>query len=984
MSPISPPVDASLFFQAYRPPLEGDETAVGNPTADCAEHNDNLMADCHQLQILVGLFFRASPNANLARQHSAIIEQFMANNYDQLDSSYGSTLMFAWLGRFVTALSIAKDRAMQLSGLAAETFNEAICRILDDCLEDFDKCSAATSSRLQTSYDALQALLSSSLNDKLFIARTRLFHQGIEQFMVEQARNGRLATLMGNRSHVHNALHNLACQQFGIPAIEDPLAPGHLSERLIQQFYSYIQLVVSKGNITFYLASEFYQQIRRFIEESGNRHWLDQDIPAEQLLYEHTERLRQQILEPMQMLFASPAQISLPMIFALKQDGTYTLDGCLERILHWLSSQLSNGDAQTLAIIPKDDNRQLVIHNLDDFFFFAEQRIAPNMPGEQLPMRLSYLAELDLASWPDLTIYNLVCLSARLTHQADEIIQFACDQKVVEQLKKCAPQIRASLIDILMDKYHQHSQFRATLGRSVTNYLLPALPDSTSSSRRRIETLDLMLESVLMPVFTALVDNAFWSDPDEYAKIRSFNDCLHNRQSAIEGVKKQIHYGNLSTQVGNIMRGSYDTLLNTVVNHHSFVLYAVASNHIDLLQYLCQRPNVELDVRAHNGLTPLMLAARDGKLRCIKILLSRAAGLLGHTDNDGNNALLHAVKRSHLVCIDALLPSIPMTHAQLFDWHKNNIRALKTACKPGKEKCLSLLLNFLALHDYPALARIGSSLLMSAAERGDLQHIRLLTSCKAIDINRADNSGHTPLTLAAFYRHDKALAELLRSPALDINRLNQYGMSALQIAAQWLSRGNYQCFEILVSSRQAHNFLMRKATGELLLEDIIKQISISGESRYLKLLTQASGMNQQSMTDSGETLRLLIARLDHQHCVGSDKLQSVHPPPCIQPIPTTSVLGHKSFANCGRLPTMENLPWIDRVLYYPNEPRPVFVFAHKGHYATTPYQQLCQDFAKKFRIDETLIRIHSTEHLVKRQKEWDDPFNIDEMELTEQ
>lgn len=939
------------------------------------------MADCHQLQMLVGLFFRASPNAHLARQHSIIIEQFVAKNYDR--PACQSTPIFFWLKLFVSALSSASDRAMQLSGLAADTFNEAVCRILADCLEDFDKCSAAAASRLQTSYDALQALLSSSLNDKLFIARTRLFHQGIEQFMVEQTRNGRLGALMGNRSHVHNALHNLACLQFGIPAIQDPLAPSRFSERLIQQFFSYIQLVVSKGNITFYLASEFYQQIRRFIEESGNRHWLDQDIPADQLLYEHTERLRQQILEPMQLLLGSSAQISLQMIFALKQDGTYTLDGCLERILPWLSNQLSNGDAQTLAIIPKGDNRQLVIHNLDDFFFFAEQRIAPNVPGEQLPMRLSYLAELDLASWPDLTIYNLVSLSARLTHEADEIIQFACDQRVVDQLKKCAPQIRASLIDILMDKYHQHSQFRATLGKSVTNYLLP---HSTSSSRYSIKSLDLMLESVLMPVFTALVDNAFWSDPDEFAMIRSFNDYLHNRQSTIEAVKKQIHCGNLSTQVGNIMRGSYDSLLNTVINHHSFVLYAVASNHIGLLQYLCQRPNVELNIRAHNGMTPLMMAARDGKLKCIKLLMSRADDLLMHTDSDGNNALLHAVKRCHLVCIDALLPSTPMTHAQLFDWHKNNIRALKTACKPGKEKCLSLLLNFLALHDYPALARIGGSLLMSAVERGDLQHIGLLISYKAIDINRADNSGHTPLTLAAFYGRDKALAELLRSPALDINRLNQFGMSALQIAAQWLSTGDYQCFEILVCSRQAHNFLMKKATGELLLEDIIKQISLSGESRYLKLLTQACGMNQQSMTDSGETLRLLIARLEHknQHSAGSENVQSVHPPPCVQPIPTTNVLGHKGFTNCNRLPTMENLPWIDRVLYYPNEPRPVFVFVHKGHYAATAQQQLRQDFARKFLFDEKLVRIHSTEHLVKHQKEWEDPFNIDEMELTEQ
>ena len=272
---------------------------------------------------------------------------------------------------------------------------------------------------------------------------------------------------------------------------------------------------------------------------------------------------------------------------------------------------------------------------------------------------------------------------------------------------------------------------------------------------------------------------------------------------------------------------------------------------------------------------------------------------------------------------------------------------------------------------------------MSAAERGDIQHIGLLINITAIDINKADNSGHTPLTLAALYRHDKALAELLRSPALDINRLNQFGMSALQIAAQWLTSGDYRCFEVLVSSRRAHNLLMRKATGELLLEDIIKQITLCGEPRYLQLLTQACDMNQQSVTDRGETLRLLIARLGHQHqqCVGSENLQCVHPAPCIQPTPITNVLGHRGFINCGRLPTLEKLPWIDRVLYYPSEPRPVFVFAHKEHYAATPQQQLCKDFSSKFCFDETLIRIHSAEHLVKRQQEWDDPFNIDEREF---
>ena len=911
-----------------------------------------------------------------------------------------SSLIYSVLRQFVIILTSAADRAGQLSGTAANTFSEVVCQTLSDSLEDLDQCSAGVISRLQTSCDALQALLSSTLTDKLFTIRAQLFNQGIEEFIIEQTRNRTLNVHQGNRNHTHNALHNLACQQFGIPEVEDPLAWSHLPDRLIQQFFPYIQLVVSKGNITFCLACEFYQQIRRFIEESGNPHWLDQDIPADQLIYEHTEQLRQQVLEPIKLLLAAPVDIDLSVIFELKKSGAYTLEGCLERILPWLSDKLSTREAQPLAIIPKSGNRQLVIHNLDDFFFYAELRIAGGQPGETLPMKLSFLNELDLASWPDATIYNLISLAARLTHDPYDIISFACNQRVSNQLNQCAPQVRTTLVDILMDKYHRHPAFTEALGDAVYHFILPALRGSGSrlfwplnylSGYRNVQpqTLDLLLESVLMPVFSAMVAQVRSSKSNYRSRVLLVSNCLDERVNALKKMKSHIYNNTLATQVENIMSGIYDTLLNTVLNHHSFVLHAVVDNNITLLQHLCNFSNVLLNVRAKNGMTPLMLAAQGGKLDCINILLARSGGLLEHTDSSGNNALLHAAENGHPQCIEALLPSAPLTHGQLFDWHQDNIKALRAACKPGKEECLSLLLRFLERHNYPPLVRIGSSLLMSAAERGDTRHIELLLdNIRAIDINKADGSGHTPLTLAVLNCQSRAVNVLLRRPDLDINRQNQSGMSALQIAAQWLPRKLSQCFEILVKSKQAHNFLMRNSTGGLLLEEIIKQINASGEPRYLKWLIQASGMDQESMTDDGEPLRLLIARLAHPtspHSVGGRELQSVASVNPIFPIPTTNIPGYKEFANCSRLPTKEKLPRIDYVLCYPKEPRPIFVYTHKEQHAATPLQQLSEDFSRRFRIDEKLVTVHSTERLslIKRQKEWDDPFNITELESGE-
>ena len=925
----------------------------------------------------------------------------MLKNYELLHSGKPptSSLIYSGLRQFVTYLTSAADRVGQLSGGAANTFSEAVCQILSDSLEDFNQCSAGVSSRLQISCDALLALLSSTLTDKLFTIRAQLFNQGIEEFMIEQTRNGTLNVYQGNRNHAHNALHNLACQQFGIPEVEDPVAWRHLPDLLIQRFFPYIQLVVSKGNITFRLACEINQQIRCFIRESGNPHWLNQDIPADQLTYDHTEQLRQKVLEPIKLLFATPVDISLSVIFELKENGAYTLDGCLERILLWLSDKLSIREAQPLAIIPKSDNRQLVIHNLDDFFFYAELRIAGGQPGETLPMKLSFLNELDLASWPDLTIYNLISLAARMTHDPYDIISFACNQRVNDQLNQCTPQVRTTLVDILMDKYHQHSAFTDALGDAAYHFILPALrgsnerlfwPWSYLPGCRIVQpqTLDLLLESVLMPVFSALVNKTWSSKPNKHSKVLFVSDCLNERADALKKMKSHIYNNTLATQVENIMSGFYDTLLNTVLNHHSFVLHAVVANNIILLQYLCKSSNVLLNVRARNGMTPLMLAAQGGKLDCINILLARSGGLLQHTDSSGNNALLHAVENSHPQCIEALLPPAPLTYSQLFDWHRDNIKALRAACKSGKERCLSLLLSFLERHNYPPLVRIGGGLLMSAAERGDSHHIQLLLNIRAIDINKVDGSGHTPLTLAVLHRHSRAVSLLLQSPDLDINRQNQSGMSALQIAAQWLPHKLSQCFEFLVKSRQAHNFLMRNSSGELLLEDIIKQITASREPLYLNWLTHACGMDQESMKDGDETLRLLIARLTNlnsQHSGGDRELQSVTVVNPVSPIPTTNILGHEGFANCSRLPTVEKLPWIDYVLCYPREPRPIFVYAHKEQYAASTPAQLSKDFSRRFCIDESLVTVHSMERLghIKRQKEWDDPFNIAELEFRE-
>jgi ankyrin repeat protein len=68
----------------------------------------------------------------------------------------------------------------------------------------------------------------------------------------------------------------------------------------------------------------------------------------------------------------------------------------------------------------------------------------------------------------------------------------------------------------------------------------------------------------------------------------------------------------------------------------------------------------------------------------------------------------------------------------------------------------------------------GYPVLTIAAEKGNLSLVRALLAVPEIDVNLANESGHTPLMLAAYYGHFKIAQALLAMPGIDIKKSSQY------------------------------------------------------------------------------------------------------------------------------------------------------------------------------------------------------------------
>ncbi|KAE9611082.1 putative transcription factor C2H2 family [Lupinus albus] len=243
----------------------------------------------------------------------------------------------------------------------------------------------------------------------------------------------------------------------------------------------------------------------------------------------------------------------------------------------------------------------------------------------------------------------------------------------------------------------------------------------------------------------------------------------------------------------------------TVLEHltaHSLLspLHLAASNgRIEMLSMLLEH-NIKVDILNHHKQTPLMLAVMHGKTGCVEKLIQAGANILMFDSLRRRTCLHYAAYYGHVGCLKAILSaahSTPVADSWGFERFvnirdRNGATPLHLAARQRQTECLRSLLDSGALvcastggYGYP-----GSTPLHMAARGGSVECVRMLLA-RGADRLQLDSSGRIPFSVALKNKR-KACAALLNpssapllvwpSPLKFISELNQEAKALLEKA----------------------------------------------------------------------------------------------------------------------------------------------------------------------------------------------------------
>ncbi|XP_043074551.1 ankyrin repeat and SOCS box protein 2 isoform X2 [Puntigrus tetrazona] len=250
------------------------------------------------------------------------------------------------------------------------------------------------------------------------------------------------------------------------------------------------------------------------------------------------------------------------------------------------------------------------------------------------------------------------------------------------------------------------------------------------------------------------------------------------------------------------------------------IVKAISEGDVGSVRLLVKQPGCNLLKPNKDGWIPLHDAAYYGQDQCIKIILRAQPGIINQRTLKEQTALMLAVNREHLACVECLLekgadPDIA---------NKERETALYKACEKENPAMVAMLLNYgaavnksciqgwTALHESVCrnnveicemLMKAGAKVSMAnmygitpifvAAQSGKVDTLRMLLKNGA-DLNSQAADGATALYEASKNGHEN-IVEFLLSQNADANKPGKTGLLPIHIAAQ---RGNDSIISMLI------------------------------------------------------------------------------------------------------------------------------------------------------------------------------------------
>ena len=232
-----------------------------------------------------------------------------------------------------------------------------------------------------------------------------------------------------------------------------------------------------------------------------------------------------------------------------------------------------------------------------------------------------------------------------------------------------------------------------------------------------------------------------------------------------------------------IERKSDPTLKN---NNGWTLLHYAAKGGNNIIEKLLSL-GLDIDARRSDGATPLMIAACEGKLDALSVLIERKSGPT-LKNNKGENLLHYAAKGGNNVIIEKLLS----LGFDIDSRRSDGATPLMIAACRGRLDAFSVLIE--RKSDPTLKNNDGWTLLQYAAQGGNDIIIEKLLSL-GLDIDSRRSDGATPLMIAAFCGRLDAFSVLIERKS-DPTLKDNYGWTLLHYAA---TGGNNVIIEKLLS-----------------------------------------------------------------------------------------------------------------------------------------------------------------------------------------
>ncbi|KID93405.1 ankyrin repeat protein, partial [Metarhizium majus ARSEF 297] len=275
-----------------------------------------------------------------------------------------------------------------------------------------------------------------------------------------------------------------------------------------------------------------------------------------------------------------------------------------------------------------------------------------------------------------------------------------------------------------------------------------------------------------------------------------------------------------------------------------------ACSHFSVVQYLLDKGRPQVNAQGIDGVAPLHLAAMNGNIETVQILI-RAGAALDIQDASGTTALHWAAFKGHEAIVEYLYED---SNKKLLD--KNGRTALHLAAIAGKENVVPLLVPCPDMNTFDI---DGYKPLHWAAMRGHEAIVRYLVNEASFNRDATDYQGDTMLHLVA-RKGPEAMVRYLVAEAganMDMEAKNKDGCTPLHKAAYYKQQTPLH-WAAMCGHEAIVRYLVSETGADLEAQDYKQQTPLhwaakNGNEAVVRYLVSEAGVDKEARDDFNST-----------------------------------------------------------------------------------------------------------------------------------